>query len=167
MSAGSSQDLLNLLQDSTSHNDLSTRPWSNSSYIMGPEDCTMKIFQDRQRRACQIIHKICFSRISENQLKAAPRHNESNPTRTKCREGCASNESDLRRLKSREGCASQTGARILREPAQSRGAWTSGTFVREFAMKTTRPRRSMMEPLAPTVRTLQCGHAVWKKLPNL
>ena len=76
----------------SSHKDLyETLVWWRSSHITNLHDCTMKLSQDRRRRTFQRIHKISLPRkTSGNQLKSAPRHDESDPTRRRCREGCAS-----------------------------------------------------------------------------
>jgi hypothetical protein len=44
------------------------------------------------------------------------------------------------------------------------------TFMREFTGQMPRPRWSTLtqpRPLAPTVRTPQCGHTVWRKKSSL
>ena len=95
MPAGSSQDLLTRR----------SRPWSRSLYIADLQDCTMKLLQD-----LHINSKDLFSRILGNQSKSAPRQNESDRIRTKCREGCGArskfaprhSESDPTRTKSRD-----------------------------------------------------------------
>ena len=76
----------------SSHKDLyETLVWWRSSHITNLHGCTMKLLQDRRRRTFQRIHKISLPRkTAGNQLKSAPRHDESDPTRRRCREGCAS-----------------------------------------------------------------------------
>ena len=67
------------LQDLGQDNHISrtpkTKPW-NSCKIVRERPCPNS--------------KDLFARISNKQLKWALRHNESDPTRTKCREGCTS-----------------------------------------------------------------------------
>ena len=95
----------------------STRPWSRSSYTTDLQDCTMKPWQDRNTKFTHLFTILPeFNGISWNQHRAttraighaqtaekvaramskfAPCHNESDLTRTKSREGCASTMLDF------------------------------------------------------------------------
>ena len=86
ISSGSSQHLLTRT---------SARPWSRPSHITGLQNCTMKLVQDRHRRTFHRTHKVSLpgsqnsEKFCENQNRTATR-NESDATRIKCPEGCAS-----------------------------------------------------------------------------
>ena len=82
-----------------------TAPWNSCK--------VMKVWKDLPKNSQDL-----FTRISRNQLNSAPHQNESDPTRTKCQEGCRSHVK-IRTTPQRERSDAPKLPRRLRERYQN------------------------------------------------